>query len=158
MTSLLLTCKRLHITVEMIISSSHSPNRKAIVKLIFQLQNQRFFIEPCDPSTDSTLANARITEMLLDLCEFVELEMVTKNLGRKGRTRERNFYEVTFVGGEQLAKAYMYQQTKAIPIILWTCLGRGPMKRYVPEKVSLSELLKSGLIRGGVAPKTQLKK
>lgn len=115
--------------------------------------NQRMYIEPHDESPDNTFANTRTYELLADLCKFVDNEMLTKRIGRRDRSKERNFFEVTFVGGEQLARAWKLQQTKSLPITLWVRFGRGPMMRYTPDKPDLSKLLRSGLVTKGTTPK-----
>lgn len=114
--------------------------------------NQRMFVEPRDPSPNSTFANTRLYELLNDLGRAIERQTLTAEVGRTGHSKKRNFYEVTFVSPEQLAIIYKQQQTGSIPIVLWTRFGNGPLRRYAPDKQSLEKLLKSGLITKGKLP------
>ncbi len=114
--------------------------------------NQRFFVEPTGLTEDENFANTRTYELLADLCFFVDNELRTVSIGRKGIRRERNFFEVTLVGKEQLDRIYSLQQDQTLKMVLWTCFGRGPMRRYAPAKDTLSSLIKSGLVTKGSIP------
>lgn len=100
--------------------------------LLFLKPNQRMFIEPLDLFPDYNFANTRIYELLADHCKFVDNEILTAKTGRKGHTKEHNFFEVTFVSQESLAKAYKHQQDGTLRIQLWVRQGQGPYMRYVP--------------------------
>jgi hypothetical protein len=110
------------------------------------------YIEPRDPSPDSTFANTRIYELLTGLCKTVEDQMARIKIGRPRHTRERNFYEVTFTDSKQLARIYRQQQEGSIPITLWTRIGEGPLRRYTPDKPDLKKLLRSGIVTKGALP------